>query len=373
MGQSQAGEAWAMVLVAPRRLERRVLPRPRIGPGEGLLRVEACGLCGTDHEQFRGLLPGGKPFVPGHEVVGVVEELGEGAAERFGVRVGQRVAVEVFQSCRRCPACRQGEAQRCTAHGLGDMVGFVPVERPPGLFGGYASHLFLGPDAQLLPVPEGLDPVLATLFNPLGAGIRWGADLPGVRAGEAVAVLGPGIRGLGALVAAKEAGAGFVAVVGKGPQDADRLAWARRFGADLTVDGAQADPVAELRRALGQGADVVVDVTAAAPEALGLAVALARPGGRVVLAGTRGDPATPGFHPDHLVYKELTLLGALGVDTRASTRALALVAFGRYPFAELPRVVRPTSQAGSLLETMAGETGARPVHAVVVPEERSGP
>ena len=59
------------------------------------------------------------------------------------------------------------------------MVGFVDADRPPGLWGGYATHLYLGPDSMLLPVPAALDPALATMFNPLGAGIRWAVDLPG--------------------------------------------------------------------------------------------------------------------------------------------------------------------------------------------------
>src|SRR5439155_166103 len=81
-----------------------------------------------------------------------------------------------------------------------------------------------------------LDPVLATAFNPLGAGLRWGATVPGTSKGDVVAVLGPGIRGLSALVAAREAGAGFVLVTGFGPNDALRLEMARRFGADAAID-----------------------------------------------------------------------------------------------------------------------------------------
>ena len=189
------GTAAALVLEEPRRLVRRPLPLPAIGPHDGLLRVEACGLCGTDHEQYTGVLAPGFAFVPGHESVGILEEVGPAAAERWGVRAGDRVAVEVFQSCRDCPACRRGEYRRCDRHGIGDMYGFIPVDRPPGLWGGYATHQYLGPDSLLVKVPDGLDPVVATLFNPLGAGIRWGATLPGTGPGAVVAVLGPGVRG----------------------------------------------------------------------------------------------------------------------------------------------------------------------------------
>ncbi len=84
--------------------------------------------------------------------------------------------------------------------------------RPVG--GGYATHLHLPFDSMPLPVPDGLDPIVATLFNPLGAGIKWAAMLPETSPGDVVAVLGPGIRGICAAVAAKEAGAAFVAMTG---------------------------------------------------------------------------------------------------------------------------------------------------------------
>ncbi len=358
----------AAVLEAPRRLEIRELARPEIGDDDGLLRVEACGLCGTDHEEYTGLLFGDFAFVPGHETVGVLEEIGPAAADRWGVSPGDRVAVEVFQSCRDCPPCRAGEYRRCVRHGLRDMYGFVPVERPPGLWGGYAEMQYLAPDTMLVPVPDGLDPVLATLFNPVGAGIRWGVTLPGTRPGDVVAVLGPGIRGISTVAAARDAGAGFVMVTGRGARDAGRLELAGAFGAELTVDVESNDPVRALRDATGGLADVVVDVTANAPGALTQAVALARPGGTVVVAGMRGDAPVPGFRPDLVVLKELRVLGALGVDVVAYRAALDLVASGTHPFADLPRQVAHIGDAADLLGTMAGETGALPpVHGVVRP------
>jgi threonine dehydrogenase-like Zn-dependent dehydrogenase len=86
----------------------------------------------------------------------------------------------------------------------------VPLVSENDELGGYADHQYLAPDSAVLRVPAGPDPVVATLFNPLGAGIRWGATVPGTAAGDVVAVLGPGIRGLCAAAAAKEAGSGFV-------------------------------------------------------------------------------------------------------------------------------------------------------------------
>jgi alcohol dehydrogenase len=364
----QGARAEALVLEAPRQLVRRTLEVPEPGPDDAVLKVEACGLCGTDHEQFTGDLPAGFAFVPGHETVGTLEALGQRAAGRWGVEVGDRVAVEVFQSCRVCGPCLAGDYRRCAVHGIGDMYGFIAADKAPGLWGGYAQYQYLSPDTLLHRVPPGLDPVLATVFNPLGAGVRWAVTMPGTAPGDVVAVLGPGIRGLSAVAAAKEAGAATVLVTGRGKGDAERLDLARRFGADLVVDVEAEDPVTVLTKGAGRLADVVVDVTAKAPAALGQAVALARPGGTVVVAGTRGSAETPGFWPDLIVYKELRILGALGVDAHAYRRALALLASGRYPFAELPRRQVGLDHVAELLADMAGEgQGGAPVHGVVEP------
>lgn len=362
----------ALVLEAPRMLRRRVLPLPEVGADDGILRVEACGLCGTDHELYTGAITPGFPFVPGHEAVGVIEAVGDRAAERWGVARGDRVAVEVFLSCRSCGPCRRGQHRRCERHGVADMYGMIGADRRPGLWGGFATHQYLAPDSVLLPVPDSLAPQVAVAFNPVGAGIRWGARVPGTKPGDVVAVLGCGIRGLSVAAAAKEAGAAFVMVTGSGERDHPRLALAGRFGADLAVDVHAEDPVARLRaEANVAGADVVVDVTAKAPAAFAQGVALARVGGTMVVAGTRGGGGTPGFDPDHVVYKELRIEGALGVDTADYRAALDLLARGTYPFADLPRRAVGLDGAAELLEAMAGERGVPPVHAVLVPSRAS--
>ena len=129
------------------------------------------------------------------------------------------------------------------------------------------------------------------------------------------------------------------------------------------------NPAKALRAATGgRLADVVVDVTAKAPAALAQGVAMARPGGTIVLAGTRGSPDTPGFWPDHIVYKELHVVGALGVDVTAYRAAIDVLVSRRWPFEDLPRQCAGFDDAEVLLQTMAGEVeGEAPVHAVLVP------
>ena len=361
--------ARALVLREPRRLEAATFAMPVLGDDDGILRIEACGLCGTDHEQWSGHIGATFPYIPGHEIVGVIESLGAQAAARWGVSVGDRVAVEVFLSCRTCTACLAGQYRRCERHGVRHFYGFISSDETPGLWGGYATHLYLHQDALVLPVPAGLEPVVATAFNPLGAGIRWGVTVPNLQPGEVVAVLGPGIRGLAVAAAAKAAGASFVLMTGLGERDRSRLELARTFGVDLTVDVATTDPVRALRRAGYRGADVVVDVTAKAPAAFAQAIDLAATGGRVVVAGTRGaGDRTPGFDPDRIVYKELTIMGALGVDYPAYEEALRLLATDRFPIECLPRETVGLDGVGELIARLAGErSGAVPVHGVVVP------
>jgi len=363
------GTAEALVLTGRRRLERRRVVLPDPADDHALLRVEACGLCGTDHEQYTGVLSADFAFIPGHEIVGVIERIGPALRDRWQLDAGARVAVEVFQSCRACEQCRHGMYRRCVRHGLASMYGFVDIEVGSGLWGGYATHVDLGPDALVLPVPDSLDAVDATLFNPVGAGIRWGATLPATGPGDVVAVLGPGVRGLAVAAAAKEAGASFVMITGVGPADTGRLQVAGQFGVDLAVDISRSDARRCLLDATGGLAQVVVDVTAKAPDAFAQAVSLAATGARLVVAGTRGAVGAPGFEPDHLVYKELTVIGSLGVDAPAYRQALDLLAGGRWPFTQLPRRVEGFDGAEGLLRSMAGDADAvpPPVHGVIVP------
>jgi alcohol dehydrogenase len=154
-------------------------------------------------------------------------------------------------------------------------------------------------------------------------------------------------------------------VTGHGERDHDRLSVARQFGADLVVDAAREDPVTALQRVAGRGADVVVDVTAKAPDAFAQALRLARPGGTIVVAGTRG-ATVPDLNVDLVVYKELRVLGALGVDVAAYRAALELLASGTYPFAGLERRTAGFDDLSDLLQDMAAGRFA-PLHGVFVP------
>jgi alcohol dehydrogenase len=125
--------------------------------------------------------------------------------------------------------------------------------------------------------------------------------------------------------------------------------------------------VRALVRAAGREADVVVDVTAKAPGALDQAVRLSRTGGTVVVAGTRGGDGSSAFNSDALVYKEVRLLGALGVQVPSYEAALTLLASGRLPFADIDRRVVGFAGVAELLGALADGSADTPLHSVVVP------
>jgi alcohol dehydrogenase len=278
------------------------------------------------------------------------------------------VAVEVFQSCRTCQRCAAGDYRHCSRHGIGDSYGFVPADRDPGLWGGYSEYQYLSGDSMLLKVPDALDPVTATLFNPMGAGVRWGATVPQTGSGDVVAILGPGIRGLCSLVAARAAGAGFIMVTGAGARDRSRLETARSFGADLVVDVTAEDPARALRAATGCGADVVVDVTAKAPGAFDQSLEIVRDEGSVVVAGIRGGPMPAGSNVDLIVYKEIRLLGVLGVDVADYETGLDLLANTELPLSSIERGVVGFEGLPGLLESLSNGDVDTPMHAVFAPD-----
>ena len=358
----------ALVLREPRTLAVESFARPQVGDDDALLRVEACGLCGTDHELWSGAMKKNLPLVPGHEAVGIIEAIGPVAAAKWGVAVGDRVGVAPRQACGACSICKSGDPRGCERH-KGDTYGSINISVEPSLWGGYGEYQYLSPDSQLVRIPHHLDPTVAAMFNAVANGIRWGAVVPQTKSGDVVAVLGPGIRGLAAAIAAREAGAAFVMITGRGPRDAARLALAREFGVDLAVDVAQHDPVDALRRAAGSLANVVVDVTAMAPAAFVQALDLAADRATVCVAGIHGDAPVPDFHPDVIVLKELRILGTRGTDIPEFRAAVDLLASQRYPFAEVPRRTAGLEGMSELLAVLAGERDepAPPFAALLLP------
>src|SRR5437867_7276917 len=271
----------AVAQTGPRRPGMREFPRPVVGPDDGgLLRVEACRICGRDVEQYRGNLgTQWLPMVPGHEPLGIIEEVSDAAAARWGVRPGDRVAVEILIPCRSCDLCLAGRYMSCR-HRIGSHGGSNPPERGLGPWGGFSEYIHLHPNAILHKVRGDIPAEVAVMFNPLGAGVRWAVHLGGAGLGDTVLILGAGQRGLAAVLASRAAGAGTIIVTGLA-RDAGKLALAREFGADHPIDVEAEDTVERVVEITGgAGADVGVDLTQMAALQVLDAIHAVRWGGR---------------------------------------------------------------------------------------------
>ena len=358
----------AVVQTAPRQLEMQELPLPDIDEDSGLLRVEACGICGSDAEQYAGAIPVRMPLIPGHEPLGVIERIGDRAAKRWGVNVGDRVAVEALIRCGYCRDCLSGNYQVCRGRGALFGHGYVPQSRPPGLWGAYADYMYLDPHSIVHKVRPDIPANLAVMFNPLGAGFRWAVEMPNTRPGDSVVILGPGQRGLACVVACREVGAGTIIVTGLAA-DANKLALARAFGADHTIDVQNEDAIARVKEITqGRGADIVVDVSSYATKPVADALSMVRPGGTVVLAGVKGFKAVDNFVSDLVVMKEIQIKGAIGVTSSGYKAAIRLIESGRVPMERMHTHDFELADASLAIRTLARQVpGDESIHSCLIP------
>ena len=234
---------------------------PRPGPGEVLVRVRACGICGSDLHFYNGAFPAMAGISPGHEFCGEVTEAGEGVS---GFSAGDRVVVEPIRSCRECAYCRTGQYQICPKHAL--LGTFVP--------GGLAEYITV-PAYTLYPLPAALDWELGALTEPLAVAVH-GLHIVDLALGERVLVMGSGTIGLLSVFAAKAAGAGEVIATYR-HEHQGRAALAA--GADRALKDGE---MAGLEK---ESIDVVVETVGGTAPTLSQALGIVRPGGRISVLG----------------------------------------------------------------------------------------
>ena len=178
------------VLTEPRTFDYREVAIPEIGPDEGVLRVEAAGLCGTDWEQYLGHLDNTpwavRPIIPGHEILGWIDKVGPEAAKRWDVKEGDRVTVEASIPCGQCFQCQVGRPVLCkNGMGYGLRMGF---NNAPHLWGGYATHMYLHPGATLHKAPSDVPTDIMSLFNPMSNAVRWAVERPETGIGDTIVI-----------------------------------------------------------------------------------------------------------------------------------------------------------------------------------------
>jgi 2-desacetyl-2-hydroxyethyl bacteriochlorophyllide A dehydrogenase len=280
----------AAVLRAPRDLAVEERPPAPPGRDEVRVRVTIAGLCGTDYRIWSGDRPVRYPRVMGHELIGVVDRVGEGVDR---LRPGDRVAIEPNYSCGECPLCREGNRNLC----LSRVAVGIDVD------GGFAETVSV-PSRCCWPVPEAAADDDLLLTEPLAVVVH-AANRGTARPGESAAVVGVGTLGLLALQVLKARGL-RVLVVGRSLR---RLELAKSLGADASHAASEGDSAVAARAFSGrEGVDLVIE-TAGTPEAVPQALDLARPGGRVVLTGLPHDPSTVSFFG--VVRREITILGSM--------------------------------------------------------------
>ena len=318
--------------------------RPGPGPGEVLIDVAAAGVCGTELHFLDGLLsPAQVPITLGHEVAGVVAEVGDGVED---VTVGDRVAVHYLHACHACRSCRAGDDHLCD-----NPLGFLAFATD----GGFAEQVVV-PASAAVPVPDGLDLTIAATLCCSGTTALHAVDVAGVRSGAHAVVYGTGGVGLALVQVLREIGARPIAVA----RNPERLALARELGAELTVDAATEDVAAVVRDFTdGAGADVVFEFVGTR-ETGAAALACLGKRGTLVYVGYSFD--TVEISPLSLVVPEQRIVTSVGNRRSELVTALEMAAQGRL---RTTVVEHPLEDAERVLEQLrAGQIIGR---AVLVP------
>lgn len=367
-----ASTARAAVMVAPGRLELRAFPIPRLEPGAVLLKVEMCGICGTDGHTWRGetaqyagtAAESSTPFpiIPGHEIIGTVADIGRGAERRDfdgePLRVGDRVALCPDVVCGQCYECRHRFAYPWCENLRGYGNSFC-CDDPPHLFGGWAEYLYVLPQAFLYRVPPSLPLRVAVMVELMAVSYNldrtkefFSLSGDGFATGCTVVIQGVGPMGICHVIKARVMGAG--AIIATDLSDY-RLDLAREFGVDHVINVSRTDAAERLEavRSLtrGRGADIVVEcagVAEAVPEGLDML----RKGGAYVEAGNFVDTGEVLLNPHrHLCAKNVHLLGVTNHPFTGYTPSLELLerCADRFPLERFVTHEFPLDQAEEAL------------------------
>jgi alcohol dehydrogenase, propanol-preferring len=322
-------------------LEVQDLPIPQPGPGEVLVRIDFSGLCGTDIHAARGDWPAkpSLPFVPGHEGIGVVEQLGAGVTTR---QVGDRVAIAWLGSaCGSCRYCISGRETLCEAQtNSGYSVN--------GTFADYA----LAPAAFATPVPDGVSSRDAAPLTCAGVTTYKAVKVAGVSPAESVAIFGIGGLGHLAVQYARIAGA-FVTAV---DIEDSKLAMAAELGADHVVNARTEDPVAAIQ-ARG-GADVAIALASSAAS-FDQAFRSLRRGGRLVCVAMPADDAVLTLPIFDTVIGGKTVIGSIVGTRNDLADVFALHAAGRTRVVIVDRKLDDVNRA--IADVSSGAVDARVV------------
>ena len=363
----------AAVQIAPEATEIREFPLPDVAPDAALLRVEAAGVCGSDVGGYKRM--GKAPRILGHENVGIIARAGSAFARRWGVREGDRVAIEEYLPCGHCDLCLRGEFRHCAATDVHTnpsalRYGNTPITTEPSLWGGYSQYLYMPPATVLHRMPEDVPLEQSAMALPLGNGVQWAVIEAQAGPGRSIVIMGPGQQGLGGVMAAKAAGADLVILTGLS-SDSRRLEVGRQLGADFTIVADQEDVrsrVAEITS--GKGVDAAVDTTSApSSEMVPLMIDIVkRKEGRIVVQSIGG--TIPDFPIERLARKYITVKAARGHSYAAVELAIQRIASGKYPLELLTTHHFGLDGVDLAIKSTGGTGLPGAIHVTVLPWDR---
>jgi threonine dehydrogenase-like Zn-dependent dehydrogenase len=353
----------AAVLVEPRRFEMREFDLPEVPDDGALLKLEACGICGSDIHGSERLGNGAK--ILGHENVGIVTHLGKQAAAKWKVREGERIALEEYVPCGACKWCHSDDFRFCEQTGnRGLRYGSTGIGVWPSLWGGYSQYMYVHPNAIVHKVPSHIPPAHAAAFLPFSNGFEWAYGYGEVGIGDSILVQGPGQQGLACVIAAKAAGASCIIVSGL-TRDARRLEVARTLGADYTIDVETEDVVAKVMDYTGgEGVNVVVNVTGGGKGTVAQAIEVAAMKCNIVLPAAGHEMIDVGsFGRRKIVLKQ-----ANGHSFKSVELAIQFIASGKLPMDMISTHTFPMSRAMEAIDAVAGRGAPGAIHVSILPE-----
>jgi threonine dehydrogenase-like Zn-dependent dehydrogenase len=353
--------AKVVVATGPGQLETLEMPLPETGEDDGLLLVETNGVCGSDLELLAGEVDGYElPMVLGHEPAGRIIRLGSVASRRLGLQVGDRVAVSSQLRCGACEGCRG--AARCLS--FPGTYGTMPAHHPPGLWGGFATHMYLSPAATMVRVEDSVSTAQLAFHNPLANGFEWAVEAGAAGPETDVLILGAGPRGIACALAALYVGARRVTVTGLA-HDQSRLDLARSFGVHRTLVVETSAPD-EVRDVVGPH-HVVIDTTPRSGAAVRQAIAAAGVGGRIILCGLKGRGVRFDVDVDDLVYRRLAVIAPPSKTSRSFAHAVEALNSGRLPLGAMPTASYRLDRTREAIESLTSTDPRRPFHVRVDP------
>lgn len=260
-------------------------------PHEVLIRIQACGICGTDIKILNGESEASPPVILGHEFCGIVEKTGKRVSS---VKPGDSISVDPNITCGQCRFCRKGKVNLCenlTAIGV-------------NIDGGFATHCYV-PESQCYPIPPSLPPEQAALMEPLSCAL-YGMQKAGIQAGDAVAIVGGGIIGLIMLKLARLSTARMIILL---EPDENRRKMCSSLGTDAVFDPNDPQSLTKIQDLTQGGADCVIECVGSIG-AVKTAFSLLNRGGRLVLFGVTPPEQNILLSPHELFKNDINISGS---------------------------------------------------------------